>query len=99
MRALVLLAAFVAACGPARNALLAVTPTVPGVTPCTDGAQRCHGLVPERCEGSRWYPLHPLGADLRPAPCALRCTVDDDGAHCAGPAADAGADAAESGAP
>ncbi len=90
-------------CGPARNALHTATPTAPPAAPCTDGARRCNGLIPERCTVTdgvgRWYPLHPLGADLRPAPCALRCVVDDDGAHCAGPAADAGADAAEGGAP
>lgn len=102
-RALLCLALAALSCGPARNALLAVTPTVPGVTPCADGAQRCNGLVPERCAvadgAGRWLPLHPLGADLRPAPCGVACVVSDGAAHCAGPAVDAGADAAESGAP
>lgn len=104
MRQLVVLVAAAAlSCGSARNAMHTVTPTAPPAAPCADGANRCNGLVPERCTVTdgvgRWYPLHPLGANLRPAPCALRCLVDDDGAHCAGPVADAGADVAEGGAP
>lgn len=89
------LVALAARCGPARNALANVTPTVPGPAPCVDGAQRCNDLVPERCGGvdgaGRWWPLHPLGADLRPAPCGVACVVSDGGAHCAGAAADGGA--------
>lgn len=88
MRAL-LLAFALLACGPARNAVVDVLPTAPRRADCRDGAQRCNGLVPERCTVAdgvgRWYPKHPLGADLRPAPCAARCVVDGEPAasHCA----------------
>lgn len=89
------LVALAARCGPARNALANVTPTVPPRAACTDGAQRCNELVPERCAVAdsvgRWFPLHPLGADLRPAPCGVACVVTDGVAHCAGAAADGGA--------
>lgn len=97
MRALVLLALALAACGPARNALVDVLPTAPARASCADGAQRCNGLVPERCTVSddvgRWYPKHQLGADGEPAPCAHRCVVDGEPAasHCAGPEVDGGA--------
>lgn len=90
MRALVLLA-LALGCGPARNALVDVLPTAPGRADCRDGAQRCNGLVPERCTVSdgvgRWYPKHQLAANLRPAPCAVRCEVSGDppASHCAGP--------------
>ena len=78
-------------CVPVRRATLAVTPTVPPAAgpSCPAAAWRCNGLVPERCVATdgeaRWFPTHPLGADLRPAPCAARCVVDGEPAasHCA----------------
>lgn len=86
MRAL-LLALVLLACGPARNGLADLTPTAPRRADCADGAQRCNGLVPERCTVAdgvgRWYPKHPLGADLRPAPCAARCVTEGGASHCA----------------
>lgn len=84
MRALLCLA-LALGCGPARNALVDVLPTAPGRSACADGAQRCNGLVPERCVVSdgeaRWFSTHPLGDDGRPAPCR-RCVVEAT-AHCA----------------
>jgi hypothetical protein len=86
-RALPLVLALVA-CGPSRRAILAVTPTVPAASPapCPAVPWRCSAGVPERCTTSdgeaRWWPLHPLAADGRPAPCAHACTVDTV-AHCA----------------
>lgn len=78
MRAL-LLAFALLACGPARNAVVDVLPTAPRRADCRDGAQRCSGLVPERCTVAdgvgRWYPKHPLGADLWTD--ALRAQVVD----------------------
>jgi hypothetical protein len=77
-----------AGCGHARNAVHSVTPTAPpdaGPT-CPALSWRCSAGVPERCTVSdnvaRWYSLHPLAADGRPAPCAHACTVDTV-AHCA----------------
>ena len=88
------------ACGPVRNGLATITPTVPRATPCTDGAQRCVEGRPESCRTydgvTRWWPLTPLDGDGGPARCAVRCVVDGEplAAHCAGPvdASDAGAE-------
>lgn len=90
--AVMLAAVFVAcafnACGHARNAVHAVTPTAPRAegTACPAPAWRCTANVPEHCVVSdgqaRFYPLHPIGDDGRPAPCASRCVLDTV-AHCA----------------
>lgn len=84
---LAFLLAALAGCGPARNALHSVTPTAPpdeGPT-CPAVPWRCDGNVPMRCTVSdgraRFYPLHPLTPDGRPAPCR-RCVVEAT-AHCA----------------
>lgn len=79
----VLLASSLApACGPVRNGLAYVTPTVPGAAECTDGAQRCNAGVPESCRAhdgvARWWPLTPLAPDGRPARCGV-CIVSDAG--------------------
>ena len=82
-------------CGPVRNGLATLAPTVPGNGACIDGAKRCNGLVPESCRTydgvPRWWPLAALDDRGRPAPCAHWCVVEDGGApHCAG-AVDGGA--------
>lgn len=77
------------ACSAARSRLADADPTMPGRASCVAGSWRCNGRVPEHCDtdedGSavtRWYPAHGLGADRRPAPCAVACVVDGT-AHCA----------------
>jgi len=79
------------ACGPTRRGILTVTPTVPpssGVA-CPAVPWRCSAGVPERCTDrdarATWWPLHPLGDDGRPAPCAGACVLSGDPvvAHCA----------------
>lgn len=90
-RALPLVLALLACgCGPARNAVHALTPTAPpsaGPT-CPALPWRCAAGVPERCVVSdgvaRWYSSHPLNSQGRPAACAARCVVDTS-AHCADP--------------
>lgn len=74
------------ACSPAREALLAVTPSVPQAAGCDSGST-CHGAVPVVCSASgRWWPATPAGA-----PCPHGCVVDDAGARCRAPAEDGGA--------
>lgn len=93
MRALLVAAALVA-CGPVRNTLATVTPTVPASASCVDGAARCAAGVPESCrvyDGvARWWPLTPLTVDGGAAACGEVCVVDGTPAraHCA--TADAG---------
>ena len=68
-------------CGPARNALLAVTPTVPppAGSACPAVPWRCEGNVPEHCVAAdgvaRWFPVTPLADDNRPARCRV-CVVE-----------------------
>lgn len=70
------------ACGPTRNGLAFVTPTVPRAAECTDGAMRCADGVPQSCRAhdgvARWWPLTPLATDGLPARCAA-CVVSDAG--------------------
>lgn len=86
-----LLAVALVGCVTARRAVIAVTPTVPrseGVA-CPAVPWRCSAGVPERCHErdnvARWYPLHPLADDGRPAPCANACLLSGSPvvAHCA----------------
>ena len=81
----------VVACAHARRAVIAATPTAPrseGVA-CPAVPWRCSAGVPEHCQSrdgeSRWWPLHPLGDDGRPAPCSHACVLSGDPvvAHCA----------------
>lgn len=86
-----LLAVALVGCVTARRAVIAATPTAPrseGVA-CPAVPWRCSAGVPEHCQSrdgeSRWYPLHPLADDGRPAPCAHACVLSGDPvvAHCA----------------
>ena len=78
-------------CAPVRRGVLAVTPTVPAASgvACPAVPWRCSAGVPERCQSrdgeARWYPLHPLADDGRPAPCSHACVLSGDPvvAHCA----------------
>lgn len=91
MRNLLLVLVLAAACGPARDALLAATPGVPPVSGCTAGNYRCNAGVPEACSASgRWWPALPRDATGGQTRCPAGCAVNGDGvAHCA--AADGGA--------
>ena len=82
-----LLVALALACGPAREALLRVTPTVPDPVGCVAGAQRCDGAVPVVCSSTgRWWPALAPRPDGTQRVCADGCAVDDAGvAHCQGP--------------
>ena len=79
------------ACGPARDALMAVTPGVPPASGCTTGNHRCNGAVPEVCsETGRWWPALPRDAQGAQRACPAGCAMTADGAaYCA--AADGGA--------
>ena len=86
-----LLAVALVGCVTARRAVIAATPTVPrseGVA-CPAVPWRCSAGVPEHCTArdgeARWYALHPLADDGRPAPCANACVLSGSPvvAHCA----------------
>lgn len=80
----------VAGCGPARDALLAVTPGVPRVAGCDAGAQRCEGAVPVVCSRSgRWWPSLPPDPQGVQRQCPAGCELDGGVAFCAA-AADGG---------
>ena len=85
MRNLLLVLVLAAACGPARDALLAATPGVPPVSGCTTGNYRCNGAAPEACSASgRWWPALPRDATGGQTRCPAGCAVNGDGvAHCA----------------
>lgn len=88
---LVPLAVALAGCGPARDALLAVTPGVPRVAGCDAGAQRCEGAVPVVCSRSgRWWPSLPPDPQGVQRQCPAGCAIDGGTAFCAA-AADGGA--------
>lgn len=85
------LAVALAGCGPARDALLAVTPGVPRVAGCDAGAQRCEGAVPVVCSRSgRWWPSLPPDPQGVQRQCPAGCEIDGGTAFCAA-AADGGA--------
>lgn len=66
-------------CGPAREALMRVTPGVPDPSGCTPEAQRCNANVPEVCSASgRWWPALPRRPDGSQRACSERCLVDVD---------------------
>ena len=96
--ALSLLTLAALSCAAFRNGIAEVTPTVPPVASCADGAMECREGTPYACrvydEKPRWWPLTPLSMDAGPARCAERRVVDGDPpvAHCA-PFADGGTDA------
>lgn len=83
-----------AGCGPVRNTLASITPTVPASASCVDGAARCAAGVPQSCRVAdnvaRWWPLTPLAIDGGAAACGEVCVVNGTPAraHCA--TADAG---------
>lgn len=84
------LAVAVGGCGPARDALLAVTPGVPRVAGCDAGAQRCEGAVPVVCSRSgRWWPSLPPDPQGVQRQCPAGCELDGGTAFCT--AADGGA--------
>ncbi len=87
MRNLLLVLVLAAACGPARDALLAATPGVPPVSGCTTGNYRCNAGVPEACSASgRWWPALPRDAQGVQRQCSAGCALGDGGvAHCAAP--------------
>lgn len=90
LAALPLLVAVLDGCGPARDALLAVTPGVPPVAGCDAGAQRCQGAVPVVCSRSgRWWPSLPPDPQGVQRQCPAGCELDGGVAFCA--AADGGA--------
>lgn len=77
---LTVVALFVA-CGPARSALMAVTPGVPPVSQGVDaGLNRCEGNVPVVCSTSgRCWPVLPRDAYGNQRVCAGGCEVTDAG--------------------
>ena len=86
-----LLAVALVGCVTARRAVIAATPTVPrseGVA-CPAVPWRCSAGIPEHCQSrdgeSRWWPMHAIGDDGRPAPCANACVLSGSPAiaHCA----------------
>lgn len=87
--ALSLLTLAALSCAAFRNGIAEVTPTVPPVASCADGAMRCAEGVPQACRSyddkPRWWPLTPLSMDAGPARCSEACIVSGDPpvAHCA----------------
>jgi hypothetical protein len=68
-------------CGPARNALMTITPGVPSPTPGVDaGTNRCNANVPEVCSNTgRCWPSLPRDAFGHQRACLAGCALDDAG--------------------
>jgi hypothetical protein len=79
------LLALVLGCGPAREALLTVTPGVPPASGCVAGAYRCADGAPETCSASgRWWRTLPVDVTGAPRRCPAGCALSANGvAHCA----------------
>ena len=91
LRLRLLLAVALAGCVTARRAVIAATPTVPAASgvACPAVPWRCSAGVPQRCHErdneARWFDVHPLADDGRPAPCSRACVLSGSPvvAHCA----------------